>query len=189
MSSRRASLVMAVLLVPAVATADDHWFDAYAGPSASYASWIAGGQVTLTVPVPLGGEALTKPNPFNIVVDFSVANGTHDDEKLTQSTALVGVRWTFIKKAFPNDRKVYLKKMPFAYVMTGQVWRNGSRLDGGHTPLVAGVGWEVVDKMEKRVVGGVRVQADAVWLPGADVKRLYPRISFGAVFRIEKMHN
>jgi hypothetical protein len=182
-----------VVLWAGEARATDHVLDLFVAPYTSYVKakgssidlggWHFSAAVSAKKKIEKG-DGKEKPDQFepmklSFVGDVSVHfYGSDGDKDVTQTTVMVGPRWTFLK-----DKKL----LPFAQGMIlGAVYRS----DGSTAPssvagaLSGGVGVDIPYSMfgNEHDNGGVRVQADYIW-PFATQQEGSWRVSVGLLYR------
>lgn len=154
MRIRPSWLILALLLIPTAAHADDHKADLFGGPSGARGSSLWGFQVTgaLTLPVPGLGRNLAA------IGDFSAHIGSRDEEDLI--SFLVGARLALAKG---HESHV----VPFAQVMFGRVHYRDGDGSGGDGAVVVGGGLDfLVTRTEDSGGWGLRAEVDRVWRVG-----------------------
>jgi len=185
MGTRRSWLAFLVLVLPAAGRADDHWGDASASYSqAAGFSQLKGGHFVATVP--LGHIDRTAPKKktknWNVTADYSFHAGTHENVKIAQRSASLGVRWS-IPHQYHKGNVVFLNGL------VGRTWTDGSSLDGKRWALGGGIGWEFLPraKGERRelLLVGYRSQAEVIFMTAGDhPNKTYLRYSTGVILRI-----
>jgi hypothetical protein len=193
MRKRSASLILVLLLVPALAWADRHKAGIRVAGAKSFRSSLLGVQLGGEFPLhghPPGetastpGTPATKKRPLGtlaMVAELSLVAGTHEDETLDQFTLVVGPRYTVGHSRF----------QPFLHALVG-----GARLSRGEirTPPAAAFGggcdipWGSV-AMDGDHPGhpriAIRVQADGFYLR-AQPTDWYLQVSIGVVVRFNR---
>jgi hypothetical protein len=174
MRMRLIGLVLGLLSIPALASADDHRWDGYFGGSGGNgASKLAG--IHQAIGIVLGQEGAMRK--LAIVADFSTQFGSHDDIPVTQFAYLTGVR---VMASRGTD-----KFKPSVHVLFGGVYQNDRRDDPNDGAVVLGFGLEYVPGAAKRDVGngfGLRVQVDRFYRT-SEVRSDFWRASAGVIFR------
>jgi len=188
MGSPRPWLVLAVALVPAWGSADNHFADMSLAGSATGQSVLGG--VQGTVAFLIGGRrppdfaAPPKPHQWSILVDGTAHFvGTHEGEELKQFSYAAGVRRTLSNRH--NER--YL---PFAHALFGGIHGDRGELEGTRAHFVLGGGVDYLTKPRVRhadpgyTVLGARAQAEVVFPVSGESHAPFPRFSLGFVVRI-----
>jgi hypothetical protein len=173
-------LVLAILLVPTLAGADDHWADLYAAASGGGGgSKLFGFHEAVAKGYPVDPAKPRKLSKLSFVLsDLSVHFGSHDNgTDVTQVTFLFGGRYTFAK---PHHKAKFS-----AHGLLGGVNTN----DGGdkNTDFAGAVGFGVeylpTPKDPRLGKGlGIRAQVDRVFREGE--RGDFWRISGGIFYRI-----
>jgi hypothetical protein len=171
---QRPWLVLAVLLIPAAAVADDHRADRFGGLSFGRGSVLVGAHVA---------DAITLPKLANkdlaLIGDLSVHFGSSG--ALTRVAGLGGLRLTLARDGQPPRDEP--KLLPFAVVLLGAVHTNGP--DANDTAFAGGVGGGV-DYLPRRGASrgawGMRGQLDYLLKGGED----FVRLSVGVVYRFKE---
>ncbi len=166
-------LLLALLLFPSVARADDHRAEFYAAAfSFVPGSLLLGPHVTYAKTL----EDILQGN-LSVVGDFSTHFGP-DDEEGKRVTYAGGVRYSFAKPNYP-------KLINTARVLFGAVYGKDSADDGTDPAFLFGYELEYFPNRSKNQEGwGVRGQVDLV-VPTRDRDEFW-RISTGAVYRWRK---
>jgi hypothetical protein len=174
MAIRKAFLASTLLLLlPATARADRHWWDVNASATVSDGgSALWGEQVSVNWAL---------PNPsFGVVADFS-----HQSKSgLERNTFLTGVRYMPPYKQEAGEPADEPHTSPFVQVLLGEV--HTTRQGVKRTDFSAAVGAGIDTPLVGKVYG--RLQADIIrsWSEGrADTVF---RVSAGVVFRVERPH-
>jgi hypothetical protein len=173
MRLQRSWLILAVLLIPAAAGADDHRADRFGGFSFARGSTLFGAHVT---------DAITLPKPANqdlaLLGDLSVHFASGGD--LARVTALGGLRFTVARDGQTPQQQP--KVLPFALVLLGAVYSNDRGAD--NTAFAAGFGGGldyVPRRGAPREAWGLRGQVDYLFKGGED----FLRFSAGVVYRFK----
>jgi hypothetical protein len=188
MGSARPWFVLAVALVPAGASADNHFADFMGAGSAAGQSALGGVQGTVAFllgPKAHDFSALPKPRQWSILLDGSAYFvGVHEGEEPKEYSYALGVRRTL--RPHPHDRRY----LPFLHATVGRVHGDRGDLKGNRTTLVLGGG---VDYLTKRrvqhpekgyTVLGSRAQVEWVVPVSGNNRDKFPRLSLGVVVRI-----
>src|SRR6478735_3002248 len=149
MGSARPWFVLAVALVPAGASADNHFADAAASAADSRLSSLWGPKVTISVP--LGHrphwaphDPPFKPLRWSLVLDLNGAWGTHHLEDASQFAYATGLRLTLA------ERHNY-RFLPFAQTLIGGNHHGGSSdLVRDYAAFVFGGGVDVLTNAHPR---------------------------------------
>ena len=171
-------LVLAILLVPTLARADDHWADLYAAFSGGGgASKLFGFHEAVAKGSP--GPPLSKRRKLSVVLsDLSVHFGSHDNgTDVTQVTFLFGGRYTLLK---PEHKA----KVSFHGLLGGVNTNDGGDKSTDFAGAV-GFGLEYIPTPEDPKPGkafGIRTQVDRVFRKGE--RSDFWRISGGIFYRI-----
>lgn len=187
MGSARPWLVLAVALVPAGASADNHFADVAASVSDSRLSSLWGGQITLSkvlghAPHWEPHDPPFKPLRWSAVLDFNLNGGTHHLDHVNQFAYAGGLRLTI-------SARHNFRFLPFAHTLIGGNHNSGSTLVGDYPTFVFGGGVDVLRRPrphgEKYRVTVVALRLQGEWTePFAADADGYPRVSAGIVFRI-----
>jgi hypothetical protein len=190
MGSARPWFVLAVALVPAGASADNHFADAAASLSNSRESSLWGGQLTISkilghAPAWHPHDPPFKPLRWSALLDVGLATGKHELADTTQLAYAAGLRLTISKRH--NYRF-----LPFAHALIGGNHNRGSsKLVRDHADFVFGGGVDVLTNAHPRhdnyLVNLVafRLQGERTEPFGVDADG-YFRVSLGLVFRIKE---
>ena len=190
MRIRYLSFALAVLLVPTVGYADDHFADMYLGFGRTRASSLVGLHETY---------ALTSPehHPFSFVLgDLGIMVGSHDDRgegqgrgqgqgrgsDATQITYMGGVRYSLPR--FAPRYGVYGQVLVGGITTTAQGLRrqnDAAAAVGGGLDIAVGRGDTTNDHLSTK--WAIRIHADYMF-DGEDTKPF--RISGGIVYRFKK---
>jgi hypothetical protein len=188
MGSPRPWLVLVVALVPAAASADNHFADMSLAGSAAGQSVLGG--VQGTVAFLLGYKkpdfaAPPKPHQWSILVDGTAHFvGTHEGEEVKQFSYAAGVRRTLNKPHRLN--KHYL---PFAHALFGGLHGDRGELKGTRAAFVLGGGVDYLTRRRAQpdpgyTVLGARAQMEWVFPVSGDSHDVFPRFSVGVVVRL-----
>ena len=190
MGSARPWFVLAVALLPAGASADNHFADVAASAADSRLSSLWGPKVTVSFPV--GHRPHWEPHdpPFkplrwSLVLDLNAGWGTHHLEDAKQFAYAGGVRLTLA------ERHNY-RFLPFAQTLIGGNHNGGqSDLVRDLAAFVFGAGVDILlnahPHNEKFLVTVVGFRVQGEWTePFAVDANGYPRVSAGIVFRIKE---
>jgi hypothetical protein len=191
MGSARPWFVLAVALVPAGASADNHFADFSAGVSDSRLSSLWGGQLTISKVI---GHAPPdwkphdppfKPLRWSALLDLNVNGGTHHLDHVNQVAYAGGLRLTLA-------RRHNFRLLPFAQTLIGGTHNTGeSDLVGDYAAFVFGAGLDILlnahPRHEKYLINLVAFRVQGEWTEpfGVDANG-YPRVSVGVVFRIKE---
>jgi hypothetical protein len=188
MGSPRPWLVLVVGLVPAWASADNHFADMSLAGSAAAQSALGG--VQGTVAFLIGGRrppdfaTPPKPHQWSILVDGTAHFvGIHEGEELKQFSYAAGVRRTLSNR----HNKKYL---PFAHALFGGLHGDRGELEGtrAHFVLGGGVDYLTTRRAQKPDPGytvlGARAQMEWVFPVSGESHEVFPRFSIGMVVRI-----
>jgi hypothetical protein len=188
MGSARPWFVLAVALVPAGASADNHFADFSAGVSDSRLSSLWGGQLTISkvighAPHWAPHDPPFKPMRWSAVLDFNFNGGTHHLEDVNQFAYAAGLRLT-------TSSRHNFRFLPFVHALVGGTHNGGSSdLVRDHADFVFGGGVDVLrhprahGEKYRVTVLALRVQGEWTEPFGVDANG-YPRVSAGIVFRI-----
>jgi hypothetical protein len=157
-------VVLLVMTMPRPAAADDHKADWSGGFSGAFASRLFGARTTLAFNP-------KRDRTFSIVADLSVHHGKHDNETITRTTNLYGVRLL----AFSSADGAVAKHAVSVQLLMG-VLSPGS----GDDKEAAGAFGFVYDYMPNDGGLGFRGQVDYV-LPQHTAA--FARVSTGVVYR------
>jgi hypothetical protein len=186
MGRPRPWFVLAVALMPAGASADNHFADFFLGPSLTQQSALGG--VQFSGSYLLGQHAAshgagTKPLKWSLLGDISSHFvGKHEGVDVTQWTFAGGVRRTLADR---HNRKY----LPFAHAMIGGIHTNRGTLQGTRAAAVGGIGLDYlreprrVTPYEGVTVLGARAQVELI-VPLSGNRHAYPRFSAGMVVRV-----
>jgi hypothetical protein len=169
MRVQRPWLFLLVLLVPAIALADDHKADVAGAVSYGNGSTTWGPHVMAACSLPFLDHNLS------VLGDFSAHFGSDDGSDADRVSLMGGVRYTFAKA------KSYPKHVPFGHVLLGTVHSHEGGEDTDFAVAFGG-GYEFVPyrSANPRQEGvAFRVQAD--YLAGAG----FFRFSGGVVYRFK----
>ena len=164
-------LVLAFLLVPTVARADDHRMDLFGGYSGGN-----GGSTTNGVHQSIAWGFQPKlPRLTWVVADFSTQSAKHGDgTRVTQVIAATGLRVTGIKGTHHHK--------PFFHFLVGNAYTNDGQPDANNPATLLGFGYEFVHAPTDPKKGlAVRVQGDRVFMAGA--REDFWRWSVGILYR------
>jgi hypothetical protein len=188
MRVRLSCLVLAMFLVPALAHADGHKADLYAGFSfGDGGSKISGFHQSLAWSLPSPKDSPSpKAHWLTLVIpDVSVQFGGHNGKDLTQVAYLFGARVSLTSR--------YSRHKVFAQGLYGGVYTNDGTVDAGSNQAGAsGAGYETFfhDRTEAaKKIGdphlglGFRVQIDYVF---RSERESFTRASAGFVYRFAK---
>jgi hypothetical protein len=160
-------VVVVLLLVPSAVRAHDHTADVFFSIwSYEHASNLFGLQ---------GAYALTIPDVphLSLVGDLAFHQGSHDDNDVTQTTYMGGIRYMFAEG--------HTKHVPFAHVLVGVARRSGDLPSDTDLALAVGGGYEYLPNGDQSSGGwGIRLTAD--YIAGGEG---FPRVSAGFVFRFD----
>jgi hypothetical protein len=188
MGSARPWFVLAVALVPAGASADNHFADFAASASNSQLSSLWGGQLTISkvlgrAPVWNPHDPPFKPRRWSALLDFNVNGGTHHLAHVNQFAYATGLRFTL------SERHNY-RLLPFVQTLIGRNQNSGeSDLVRKLWAFVFGAGVDILldahPHHEKYVVKLVAFRLQGEWTEpfGVDANG-YPRVSVGFVLRV-----
>jgi hypothetical protein len=171
MRIRLIGLVLGLLSVPALASADDHRWDGYFGGSGGDGASKLGG-IHQAIGIALGGM-----RKVAIVGDFSTQFGSHDGIPVTQFAYMTGVRVMASKREH--------KFKPFFHVLFGAVYQNDGLDDTTDGAVAAGFGIEYIPRPTSRELRdglGFRLQVDRFYRMG-DLRSDFWRVSAGVIFR------
>jgi hypothetical protein len=191
MGSARPWFVLAVALVPAGASADNHFADFSAGVSDSRLSSLWGGQFTISKVIGRPPrdwkphDPPFKPLRWSALLDLNVDGGTHHLAHAHQLAYAAGLRYTLA------GRHNY-RLLPFAQTLIGGNHNTGeSDLVGDYAAFVFGIGLDILlnahPRHDKYLVNLVAFRVQGEWTEpfGVDANG-YPRVSVGVVFRIKE---
>ena len=174
MRMRLIGLVLALLLVPALAFADDHRWDGYFGGSGGNgASKLAG--IHQASGIALGREGTMRK--IAVVGDFSTQFGSHDGIPVTQFAYLTGVR---VMASRRTD-----KFKPSGHVLFGGVYQNDGLADTNDGAVAVGFGIEYIPNptsSDLKKSFGIRAQVDHFFRM-SDLRSNFWRASVGVIFR------
>jgi hypothetical protein len=188
MGSARPWFVLAVALVPAAASADNHFADMALTGSGAAQSALGGVQGTVAFLLgkkPLDYHVLPKPRQWSILLDGTAYFvGTHEGEELKEFSAAAGVRRTLA-----NPHRLNKHYLPFAHATLGVLHGDRGELKGTRAAFALGGG---VDYLTRRrahpdpgyTVLGARAQMEWVFPVSGDSHDVFPRFSVGVVVRI-----
>lgn len=173
MRMRLTGLVLALLFIPALASADDHRWDGYFGGSGGTGgSKLAG--IHQAIGIALGQGAMRK---VAVVGDFSTQFGSSDGIPVTQFAYMTGVR---VMASRRTD-----KFKASGHVLFGGVYQNDGLSDTTDGAVAIGVGVEYIPNPTSRELKhgfGVRVQVDQFYRMN-DLRSDFWRVSAGVIFR------
>ena len=174
MRMRLIGLVLGLLLVPALASADDHRWDWYFGGSGGDgASKLAG--IHQAIGIALGQQGTRRK--VAVVGDLSTQFGSHDGIPVTQFAYMTGVRLMASRR---SD-----KFKPSGHVLFGGVYQNDGLADTNDGAIAIGFGVEYIPNPtspELRHSFGIRAQVDRIFRM-SDVREDFWRASVGVIFR------
>jgi hypothetical protein len=187
MGSARPWFVLAVALVPAGASADNHFADMALSGSGSAQSALGGVQGTVAVLLghrPPDYSVPPKPQQWSILLDGTAHFvGTHKGEELKQFSYAAGVRRTLANR-------INKKYLPFAHALFGGIHGDRGELEGTRAHFVLGGGLDYLTTPRPRrpdpgyTVLGARAQMEVVVPVSGESHRAFPRFSVGVVVRI-----
>jgi hypothetical protein len=174
MRLRLSGLVLAIVLVPTLANADDHRADWYGGFSGG-----GGGSKLFGFHESLGiGFPQTKAENLSIVGDLSVHFGSSDaGTDVTQVAFMGGARYTFAKD---NSRH-----KPSAHFLAGTVYSNDGGSGGKNGAIAVGGTYEFLLKRGAAPMSGWGIRFQIDYFNRAD-RSNFTRISSGIVYRFVK---
>ena len=174
MRMRLIGLVLGLLLIPALASADDHRWDGYFGGSGGNgASKLAG--IHQAIGIALGREGAMRK--IAVVGDFSTQFGSHDGIPVTQFAYLTGVR---VMASRRTD-----KFKPSGHVLFGGVYQNDGLADTNDGAVAVGFGIEYIPNptsSDLKNSFGIRAQVDHFFRMN-DLRSDFWRVSVGVIFR------
>jgi hypothetical protein len=187
MGSARPWFVLAVALVPAGASADNHFADMSLAGSAAAQSALGGVQGTVAFLLNYKKSdfaASPKPHRWSILVDGTAHFvGTHEGEELKEFSYAAGMRRTLSNRRNKN----YL---PFAHALFGGLHGDRGELKGTRAHFVLGGGLDYLTKRraESKNPGyallGARAQMEWVFPVSGDSHDVFPRFAIGVVVRV-----
>ena len=187
MGSARPWFVLAVALVPAWATADNHFADFMGAGSVAGQSALGGVQGTaafLLGKKPPDFNVPPKPKQWSLLADVTAHFvGTHEGEELKQYSYAGGVRRT-LKRGHDH------RYLPFVHALFGGIHGDRGELKGHRATFVLGGGVDYLTKprVQRRDPGytvlGARAQVEWVIPVSGETRDKFPRFSLGAVVRI-----
>jgi hypothetical protein len=189
MGSPRPWFVLAVALVPAGASADNHFADAAASFSDNHLSTLLGGQITISKvlghrPPWAPHDPPFKPLRLSALVELGANTGTHHLDDVTQFSYAAGFRLTIA-------RRHNYRFLPFAQTLIGGNHNSGSTLVRDYAAFVFGGGVDILTNAhphhESYLVNLVAFRLQWEWTEpfGVDANG-YPRYSVGIVLRIKE---
>ena len=190
MGSARPWFVLAVALVPAGASADNHFADAQLAGSAAAQSVLGGVQGTVAVllgKTPPDFNAPPKPKQWSILVDGTAHFvGTHKGEELKEYSVTGGIRRTGKHPPGPHNKRY----LPFGHAMFGILHGDRGELEGIRYAFVLGGGVDYLTKRRPQkpnrgyALLGARAQTELVFPVSGESRDVFPRFSVGFVVRI-----
>lgn len=187
MGSSRPWFVLAVALVPAGASADNHFADFATNFSLTQGSLLKGGQLTASKLVGHRPDWSPPGPPFKpvrlaIVLDLNGAHGTHHLATVTELGGAGGLRLTLAERH-------NFRFLPFAHTLFGRNHNTGSTLVRNHWSFVFGGGLDVLTNPKrphvKKTVSLLAFRFQGDWTePVGENANGYYRLSVGPVFRI-----
>jgi hypothetical protein len=186
MGSARPWFVLAVALVPAGASADNHFADVMGAGSGSAQSALGGVQVTaafLLGKKPPDYHVAPKPRQWSLLADGTAYFvGTHEGEELKEFSYAAGVRRTLANR-------LHDKYLPFAHATFGGIHGDRGELKGTRAAFVVGGGCDYLTKRHESpdrgyTVLGARAQMEWVFPVSGESRDVFPRFSVGFVVRI-----
>lgn len=165
--------VVVLLLIPAIARANDHTASIFGGISFMSGSTLSGGHGQLEVSWPTSSYV---HDYLSIIVDASVHGGTHDGASVTRATFVGGVRLS---------GRVGAKSVPFAQVLVGVMRSQRAAAAGNDPASVVGAGYEhLLGDTTTTDSRGWSLRTELGWVrAGGDNS---PRFSIGAAYRFKK---
>lgn len=174
MRMRLIGLVLGLLLVPALASADDHRWDGYFGGSGGTGgSKLAG--IHQAIGIALGREGAMRK--VALVGDISTQFGSNEGIPVTQFAYMAGVR---VMASRRTD-----KFKPSGHVLFGGVYQNDGLADTTDGAVAIGFGVEYIPNPTSRELKnsfGIRVQFDQFFRMN-DARSDFWRLSAGVIFR------
>jgi hypothetical protein len=174
MRIRLIGLVLGLLFIPALASADDHRWDGYFGGSGGNgASKLAG--IHQAIGIALGREGAMRK--IAVVGDFSTQFGSHDGIPVTQFAYMTGVR---VMASRRTD-----KFKPSGHVLFGGVYQNDGLADTNDGAVAIGFGIEYIPNptsSDLKNSFGIRAQVDHFFRMN-DLRSNFWRASVGVIFR------
>ena len=174
MRIRLIGLVLGLLFIPALASADDHRWDGYFGGSGGNgASKLAG--IHQAIGIALGREGAMRK--IAVVGDFSTQFGSHDGIPVTQFAYMTGVR---VMASRRTD-----KFKPSGHVLFGGVYQNDGLADTNDWAVAIGFGVEYIPNptsSDLKNSFGIRAQVDHFFRMN-DLRSNFWRASVGVIFR------
>ncbi|SRR5258705_3387941 len=188
MGSARPWFVLAVALVPAWASADNHFADMSLAGSGAGQSALGGVQGTVAFLLgkrPRDYSVPPKPRQWSILVDGTAYFvGVHEGEELKEFSYAAGMRRTLNPPDRHNNH--YL---PFVHAMFSGLHGDRGELKGTRAAFVLGGGVDYLTRRRARpdpgyTVLGARAQMEWVFPVSGDSHDVFPRFSVGVVVRI-----
>ena len=166
-------LFLVILLVPAIARANDHTASIFGAISFMSGSTLSGGHGQLEASWPTTSRL---HDYLSIIVDASVHAGSHNGESVTRAALVGGVRFS---------GRVGARSVPFAQVLVGVMRSHRAAVADNDPASVVGGGYEhLLGNITSTDSQGWSVRTELDWVrAGGDNS---PRFSIGAAYRFKR---